>query len=81
MPNLAALLLAPSNLFPWPLLATEIEAPSPEVAPLVLAGVLLSLVVIFLASKIGGEICARINLPPFSVNWSAGSSSAFRRST
>lgn len=35
-----------------------------DVAPLVLAGVLLSLVVVFLASKVGGEICARINLPP-----------------
>jgi Kef-type K+ transport system membrane component KefB len=32
-------------------------------ASLVLAGVLLSLVVIYLASKLGGEICARINLP------------------
>jgi Kef-type K+ transport system membrane component KefB len=31
---------------------------------LVLAGVLLSLVVIYFTSKLGGEICARINLPP-----------------
>lgn len=31
---------------------------------LVLAGVLLSLVVIFLASKIGGELCDRVDLPP-----------------
>ncbi|MGI0495136.1 cation:proton antiporter [Alkalinema pantanalense CENA528] len=31
---------------------------------LVLAAVLLSLVVIYLASKLGGEICDRINLPP-----------------
>ncbi len=31
---------------------------------LVLAGVLLSLVAIYFASKLGGEICARINLPP-----------------
>lgn len=41
-------------------------APPPEVAadaPLVLAGVLVSLVVVYLASKIGGEICVRINLP------------------
>lgn len=43
-----------------PLLATT-EA---ENAPLVLAAVLLSLVVVFLASKLGGEICARIDLPP-----------------
>lgn len=44
-----------------PLLATTAEA---ESGPLVLAGVLLSLVVIYLASKLGGEICARIDLPP-----------------
>lgn len=43
------------------LLATTTEA---EAAPMVLAGVLLSLVVVYLASKVGGEICARINLPP-----------------
>lgn len=35
-----------------------------EVGTLVLAGVLVSLVVVFLASKIGGELCARIDLPP-----------------
>lgn len=46
---------------PMPLLATTAEA---ESAPFVLAGVLLSLVVVYLASKIGGEICVRINLPP-----------------
>lgn len=44
-----------------PLLATASEA---EGAPLVLAGVLLSLIVIYLASKLGGELCARIDLPP-----------------
>ncbi len=43
------------------LLAT---APEAESGSFVLAGVLLSLVVIFLASKIGGELCARIDLPP-----------------
>lgn len=37
---------------------------SAEDAPLILAGVLLSLVVIYLASKVGGEFCSRINLPP-----------------
>lgn len=41
--------------------ATTTEAMS---SSMVLAGVLLSLVVIYLASKIGGELCARINLPP-----------------
>jgi len=31
---------------------------------MVIAAVLLSLVVIYFASKVGGEVCARINLPP-----------------
>lgn len=35
-----------------------------EAGPLVLAGVLLSLVVIYLASKVGGEVSARLNFPP-----------------
>ena len=43
------------------LLAVAAEA---ENASLVLAGVLLSLVIIYLSSKLGGELCARINLPP-----------------
>lgn len=43
------------------LLATAVEA---ENSSLVLAGVLLTLVVIYFASKVGGEICARFNLPP-----------------
>lgn len=42
------------------LLAAE---PAADEAPLVLAGVLLSLIVVYLAAKIGGEFCARINLP------------------
>lgn len=33
-------------------------------APLVLAGVLLSLVVVYLASKLGGELSRMMNLPP-----------------
>ena len=44
-----------------PLLAGAVE---PQNSSLVMAGVLLSLVVIFLASKIGGELCDRIDLPP-----------------
>ncbi len=43
--------------------ATESEIES-ESASLVLAGVLLSLIIIYFASKLGGEICARIDLPP-----------------
>ncbi|BDI16420.1 sodium:proton antiporter [Nostoc cf. commune SO-36] len=44
-----------------PLLAKTNEA---EYAPIVLTGVLLSLVVIYLASKIGGELFRMIDLPP-----------------
>jgi Kef-type K+ transport system membrane component KefB len=51
----------------WPiyssLLATTTESEA-ETSTLVLAGVLLSLVIIYFASKLGGEICSRINLPP-----------------
>ena len=43
---------------PW--LAEVAEA---EIEPLVLASVLLSLIVMYLAAKIGGELCARVNLP------------------
>jgi len=43
------------------LLATATES---ENSALVLAGVLLSLVVIYLASKIGGEFANRVGLPP-----------------
>ncbi len=42
--------------------ATE-AATEAENAPLVLAGVLVSLVVIYAAAKLGGELCARLNLP------------------
>lgn len=50
-------------LFPhWgmPLLAS-VES---EGGPLILAGVLLSLIAIYIASKIGGELSSRLNLPP-----------------
>jgi len=50
-----------SALFtPLPLLATA----TAEEAPIVLTGVLLSLVVIFLASKLGGELSKRLDFPP-----------------
>ncbi len=65
-----------TNLFCWmnfhsffslswftPLLATANESETAN-STLVLAGVLLSLVIVYFASKLGGEICARINLPP-----------------
>ncbi len=44
-----------------PLLAA---ATAPDRSSLVLASVLLSLVIIYVASKLGGELCARIDLPP-----------------
>ena len=46
-----------------PLLATA-DTSNAEEGSLVLAGVLLSLVIIYFASKLGGEVCSRINLPP-----------------
>jgi len=51
------------SLLPLAEVSPEANAAA-ETAPLILAGVLLSLVVIYLASKLGGELCARINLPP-----------------
>jgi Kef-type K+ transport system membrane component KefB len=54
-----------ANSFTWlnflTLLATTNEA---EYAPIVLTGVLLTLVVIYLASKIGGELSRMMDLPP-----------------
>ncbi|BAQ61719.1 Na+/H+ antiporter [Geminocystis sp. NIES-3708] len=41
-------------------ITTEIQEGNPS---LILAGVLLSLVMIYFASKIGGELCSRIGLP------------------
>ena len=49
-----------SLVAPMPLLAT-VEA---ENSPIVLAGVLLSLVVIYLASKLGAELAKRFDFPP-----------------
>ena len=43
------------------LLATATEA---ENAPMILTGVLLSLVVIYIASKLGGELSKAVDLPP-----------------
>ena len=44
--------------------ASEVaEVSEAEIEPLVLASVLLSLIVVYLAAKLGGELCARINLP------------------
>jgi len=39
------------------------EVSEADVGPFVLAGVLVSLIVIYFAAKLGGELCVRINLP------------------
>ncbi len=44
-----------------PVLATAVDA---EKAPMVLTGVLLSLVVVYVASKLGGELSKSVDLPP-----------------
>ena len=58
----------PTNLFSsfgtHSLLMAEATPKESANESLILAGVLLSLVVIYFASKLGGEICARLNLPP-----------------
>jgi Kef-type K+ transport system membrane component KefB len=55
-----------SSLFAltWRVATSASPNTAAEQAPFVLADVLLCLVVVFLSSKIGGEICARLNLPP-----------------
>ena len=49
-----------SLVAPTPLLATV----DPENSPIVLSGVLLSLVVIYLASKLGAEVARKFDFPP-----------------
>lgn len=58
--GLSGLTWADMPLLP-PLLAEATEA---ETGPLVLAGVLISLVVIYIASKLGGELSRLVDLPP-----------------
>lgn len=54
------------NLESIPLIATTSESTTSnaDTAPLILAGVLLSLVFIYLASKLGGELSKLVDLPP-----------------
>ncbi len=56
--------IAITKLMPFPLLAAAEEGSSQDNGPIILASVLLSLVAIYIASKVGGELCSRINLPP-----------------
>ena len=53
--------LASDLVFSSPLLATAVDS---EAAPMILAAVLLSLVFIYLASKLGGELSKLVDLPP-----------------
>lgn len=65
MPNLLVSLGLPAILSSALEVSTSTtKAIAAEAGPLILAGVLLSLVVIYLASKLGGEVCARLSLPP-----------------
>ncbi len=48
----------------WGPVPTLLATTDAENAPLVLTGVLLSLVVIYIASKVGGELSRLLNLPP-----------------
>lgn len=54
--------LVPDIVVSSPWLATA--SPNSEAAPMILAGVLLSLVFIYLASKLGGELSKLVDLPP-----------------
>ncbi len=47
-------------LIPSPLMATA----TPESGPILLAAVLLSLIVIYIASKLGGELSKKLDFPP-----------------
>jgi Kef-type K+ transport system membrane component KefB len=60
--NVWSLAMASGDYFPTsiPMLAVV----AAENAPILLTGILLSLVVIYLASKIGAEISQKVNLPP-----------------
>ena len=49
-----------NSAMPQPLLATAAS----ENAPVILSGVLLTLVIIYLASKLGSEVAKRLDLPP-----------------
>lgn len=68
MVNWISGLVSTTTPFPfhnWPSFTPWIaEVAEAEIEPLVLASVLLSLIVVYLAAKVGGELCARINLPP-----------------
>ncbi len=59
---ISSLVSLPTAL-PTRLLPLIAEVDQAEVGSLVLGGVLLSLITVFVAAKVGGELCARLNLP------------------
>ncbi|MDM9380343.1 cation:proton antiporter [Chlorogloeopsis sp. ULAP01] len=61
LPNSLTWISALNSSLQTPLLATATES---EYAPVVLTGVLLSLVVIYFASKLGGELSRMMDFPP-----------------
>ncbi len=48
----------------WPLLPVVAAAPTAETGTFVLVAVLLSLIAVYLVSKLGGELSKRLDLPP-----------------
>jgi len=58
----STLVIPPTALHNIPLWLAEVS--EADIEPLILATVLLSLIVVYLSAKLGGELCARINLPP-----------------
>lgn len=60
--------LEPFSWFPWtdpsPFFVPYLAAIDPENSPIVLTAVLLSLVIIYLASKLGAEVAKKFDFPP-----------------
>jgi hypothetical protein len=54
----------PTGYLPWLTSPTFFATVEAENAPIVLSGVLLTLVVIYLASKLGAEISRHLDFPP-----------------
>jgi len=65
LPNVVSTLPLTGLIDGWPSMPWFLAAtPEAEYGPLILTGVLLSLVVVYLTSKLGGELSKRLDLPP-----------------
>ncbi len=63
--NFGCTLSLPTWVDVWPSMPSVIATtPEAEYGPFVLAGVLLTLVIVYIASKLGGELSKRFDLPP-----------------